>query len=347
MNDESIFVVTVSSGFEAQAKEEVQKIIPNAEVRSIFFKGNLLVKSNEDKDKIIATFRNAETKYIGRVYPVDSMIKISKGKESIMKLYEALIRLGKLQSGDKYLVRCRRRGSHSFSSNEVERELGALIGKATGATVNLRDPEKVVTVQIFQDIAFIGITDFENIIAKSLGVGRKYKKGERPFTRAEHKIREAIEAFNLKIDPDYEVLDLGASPGGWTKVLSSLAKRVVAVDPAELNPAVARLPNVVHLKCRAEEVPNDLGRFHLIVNDMNLNPSESARIMNQLADHLEEGGTALMTIKFVTRERRHISEAIEILKARYGDFRVKRLPHNRFETTLFMRKISGRYIGKK
>jgi len=47
-----------------------------------------------------------------------------------------------------------------------------------------------------------------------------------------------------------------------------------------------------------------------------------------------------MTMKFVTRNRKkHIEEAIQILEAQYVNFKVRRLPHNRFETTLFMQKI--------
>jgi len=54
---------------------------------------------------------------------------------------------------------------------------------------------------------------------------------------------------------------------------------------------------------------------------------------------LREGGTAIMTVKFVTRERRrHTCEAIEILEGAYTDFRVKRLPHNRNETSVYMHK---------
>jgi hypothetical protein len=42
----------------------------------------------------------------------------------------------------------------------------------------------------------------------------------------------------------------------------------------------------------------------------------------------------------VTRNRRrHVNEAIEILKTGYKDFKVKKLPHNKYETTLFLRKI--------
>jgi len=73
---------------------------------------------------------------------------------------------------------------------------------------------------------------------------------------------------------------------------------------------------------------------------MNLDPVESSKIMVNLADHLRNGGIAIMTIKFITKNRRkHVEEAIKILGDRYGVFQIKRLPHNRYETTVFMKKI--------
>jgi len=340
MRTKSMFIVTVSSGFESEAKKELEKLIPGVKFRNLFFKGNLLVESSKEEKEAIAKLREARTLYVGRVFPVDLEVKISSRKESIARLCEQISLLGKLKEGDTFIVRCRRRGRHCFSSGEVERELASMLEEATGAVAELKSPKKMVVIQIFQNLAFVGVTDLENVLVKRIKVFRKYEKGERPFTRAEHKIKEAIEAFNLRIEKDFEILDLGAAPGGWTKVLSGLAKKVVAVDPADLNPAVTALPNVVHIKCKAEEIPDDVGGFHMITNDMNLNPAESARIMVDLADRLRKDGIAVMTVKFITRNRkRHIDEAVEILKTKYKNFRIKKLPHNRYETTLFMQKI--------
>ncbi|MCS7120781.1 MAG: THUMP domain-containing protein [Nitrososphaerota archaeon] len=332
------FVVTTSSGFEREARKEIESLIPGVKVTTTHFKGTLIAECY-DGGRFLDAVKGAETKFIGKVYPVDASINITKEAESVNLIFEELMCLGKLKSGEKFSVRCFRRGSHNFSSAYVERELGSLLQVATGATVNLSDPEKVVIVQIFQEKAFLGIVKSEDIIVKRIAVARKYRRGKRPLTRAEHKIREAIESFGIIIEPSFEVLDVGAAPGGWTKVLAEKARRVVAVDPADLHPSIANLPNVTHLKCKAEEIPAGIGKFHMIVNDMNLDPAESARIMVRLSEHLVDGGSALMTVKFVSRERRrHISEAIRILEEAYRDFVVKRMPHNRFETTIFMRK---------
>jgi 23S rRNA (cytidine2498-2'-O)-methyltransferase len=334
----SAFIVSTSAGFERSAKREIQSLIPEAKVQTLFLKGNLWVKCPQGENDIVTRLREASTTYIGRIFPVDEKVKISSSNESVPILCRRVQLLDKLKTGDTFIVNCNRRGTHDFSSKDVERGLGAFLERETGATANFKSPEKTVVVQIFQDIAFIGVTKTENLLKKAIGVFRKYPPGERPFTRAEMKIREAIEVFNVKIHPDFEILDVGAAPGGWTKILSNLGKRVVAVDPADLHPSVASLPNVTHLKCRAEEIPRPLGLFHMLTNDINVEPSESARIMIGLADLLRKDGIAMMTVKFVTRNRkRHVQEAIRILEEKYVDFKVKKLPHNRYETTISMR----------
>ncbi len=330
----------MSAGFEAEAGREIEELITEAKVKTLFFKGNLLLESPLEARAVITKLKEAQTIYIGRVFPVDSKLEISSNRESIARLRDQVLLLGRLGTRDTFLVRCKRRGSHNFSSQDVERELGSFLERDTGAIVNLETPKKIVTVQIFQNLAFVGVTEFENVLVKHVQVFRKYAKGERPFTRAEHKIKEAIEAFNPGIEAEFEVLDIGAAPGGWTKVLAGLAKRVVAVDPADLDPSVATLPNVTHLKIRAEDIPHDVGQFDLVTNDMNLSPTESAKIMVDLANCLKKDRFAIMTIKFITRNRKkHINDTIKILQTKYKKFQVKKLPHNRYENTLFMRKM--------
>jgi tRNA acetyltransferase TAN1 len=338
MKTGSKFIVTVPSGFEHEAKREIESLLPGSKVRSLFFKGNLLVESPLKEFEVVKKLKESETLYLGRVFPFDAKVAILPEKESIFGLFDLF--KGKLKPEDSFAIRCQRRGTHNFSSRDIERNLGLKLEETSNATVDLRNPKKVVIVQIFQNTAFVGLTDSENLIVKPIRVSKKYAKGERPFTRAEHKIKEALGTFNVEIKPNYEVLDLGAAPGGWTKVLAGSAKRVVAVDPAALDSEVEKLPNVVHLRCRAEELPNKAGLFDLVTNDMNLSPAESATIMVAVATYLKKGGFAIVTLKFVTRNRKkHVEEAIQILKAQYVNFKVRRLPHNRFETTLFMRKV--------
>lgn len=69
-----------------------------------------------------------------------------------------------------------------------------------------------------------------------------------PPNRAYLKLWEALMLLDRYPRPGETVLDLGASPGGWTYVMQSLGTQVTAVDKADLDPAIARLPRVTCLK---------------------------------------------------------------------------------------------------
>ena len=342
MEDESTFILTVASGFEKEAAEELKELLGNAKTHRLFFKGTLMVRTPQSEEDVVEKLKDAETRYIGRIFPYDIKVDISSDVASIARIQTEIKQLGKLSGENSFIVACKRRGSHDFNSRDVEVAVGSRLEEETGASVDFESPEKTVVVQIFQDRAFVGVTDTSNLLVKKITKFRKYEKGERPFTRAEFKIREAFMEFGINVDESHSILDIGAAPGGWTKHLATSAGRVVAVDPADLHHSILEYENVTHLRCRAEEVQRDIGPFHLITNDMNISPRESAEIMVALADILVDGGDALMTIKFVTRARkRHVKEAISILESAYEWFTVKRLPHNRNETTVYMVKKRG------
>lgn len=65
-----------------------------------------------------------------------------------------------------------------------------------------------------------------------------------PPNRAYLKLWEALTRLGRHPQPGETCLDLGASPGGWTWVLAGLGARVIAVDKAPLDPAIAALPGV-------------------------------------------------------------------------------------------------------
>lgn len=67
---------------------------------------------------------------------------------------------------------------------------------------------------------------------------------EGPPSRAYLKLWEALTRIGRWPAQGESCLDLGASPGGWTWALARLGARVVAVDKAPLDPAVAAMPEV-------------------------------------------------------------------------------------------------------
>lgn len=325
------YVVTCASGFEREAKQEILELLDHkVKVTSLHMKGLLLVIGAEKNSLDI--FKKSDPTYLAHFYPFDKEVKITKDVDSIEKIVETVLKLGIISETDTFAVRCERRGNHKFKSREVERAVGAKID----AKVDLKNPKITVVVQILQDIAYVGIINTEDILSKTLKVSKKYEV--RPVNRAEFKLREAIEEFKIELKSDWRALDIGASPGGWTQVLAEKVKEVVAVDSGELYSEVKKLSNVKHIKSRIENV-KDLGEFDIIVNDMNVNPVESSQMMCNLANNLKSEGIVVMTIKFVTANRKkHIEEAQEILSKKYKNINFKKLKHNKFETTAFMVK---------
>jgi 23S rRNA U2552 (ribose-2'-O)-methylase RlmE/FtsJ len=43
-------------------------------------------------------------------------------------------------------------------------------------------------------------------------------------------------------------VDVGAAPGGWTKLLAACCDRVIAIDPGALHADVVALPAVTHVR---------------------------------------------------------------------------------------------------
>jgi tRNA acetyltransferase TAN1 len=60
-----------------------------------------------------------------------------------------------IQSGDTFAIRTTRRGTHSFTSIDVNVRAGAAVKEATGAEVDLEEPTKPLYIEIFQDSAAI------------------------------------------------------------------------------------------------------------------------------------------------------------------------------------------------
>ncbi|MBL7478394.1 SAM-dependent methyltransferase [Legionella bononiensis] len=69
-----------------------------------------------------------------------------------------------------------------------------------------------------------------------------------PPNRAYLKLWEALFLLGKYPQPGDTVLDLGASPGGWTYVMQSLGATVTAVDKAKLDEKIAKLPGVHFLQ---------------------------------------------------------------------------------------------------
>ncbi len=338
--DEPTFIVTCASGREGDARRELVRILGPIETRPLFMKGNrlVIVPGGSARDAL-RKIRDAETETIARVLPVSVKATIGGGVEHMATLGEAAVRVCDLVEGDTFRVRCKRRGHHDFSSHAVERAVGIAVEAATPGEFIIDDHDHIVFVEIYQDWAFVACERVSDLVVKTITLQRVHAPGQRPLNRAESKLREALKYFRVDVGPHLRALDLGAAPGGWTKVLAELGAEVLAVDPGDLDPRVAAMPNVTHfagLSQQLDQLP-DIGPFGLITDDMNRDPDASAAMVLPLLRLLEPDGAVIMTVKFMSgRRHHHVADVLEILAPHFARHREQRMPHNAKETTLHL-----------
>ncbi len=295
----------------------------------------------EDMDTAIARLAEVETETVGRIVPLQAACPVDQSMDAVSVIAEASDLLPGPDPEAGFKVLCSRRGHHEWRSRDVETAVGKRIESRLGALAEYKNPEQIVAVEIFQDVAYLGVAWADEILHKEITRMRKWAPGQRPLNRAELKLREIIERYDLALSEDARALDIGASPGGWSKVLSEHVAEVWAVDPGELDERVLSIPNVTHVRARAETLVDrdDTGVFDIVTNDMNMDPERSAQVLCDVAPLLKPGGTMVMTVKFMTRmRRRHSKEAQDILSRCYEGFEVGRVKHNAKEATIVGRR---------
>lgn len=104
-----------------------------------------------------------------------------------------------------------------------------------------------------------------------------------PPNRAYLKLWEALTLLEKKPRPCDRVLDLGASPGGWTYVMQSLGAKVTSVDKSPLDPKIARLPNIQYLQESAFAIdPLKLEHtYDWVLSDVACYPDRAYQLINR------------------------------------------------------------------
>lgn len=207
-----------------------------------------------------------------------------------------------------------------------------------GFACNNQYPKQVISYVVLNDKIYLGLGNPKlNLSDWTLGM-RRYQKYENQISRAEFKLLEAIETFEIDLSNYKNALDLGAAPGGWTKVLLEKDLEVTAVDPAKLE---IKSEKLTHYKGLAEEfIKSSIGKqkFDVIVNDMKMDVLNSAEIMVEMANKLNKDGIIIMTYKLPkNKSKGKILDGNRILLEKYEILGIKQLFHNRNEVTVILK----------
>ncbi len=213
--------------------------------------------------------------------------------------------------------------------------------KDKGHICRTNDPDYIISIYIDESRAYFGLSEAYQNMSGWPGGMRRYAMREDTISRAEFKLLEALEYLSEDIHPG-RALDLGAAPGGWTKVLADKGFLVTAVDPAELDSRVLSNPNVRHFKGLAQDFASSGDhRFDLMVNDMKMEVGQSVDIMLGCCGFLIEGGLGIITFKLAKKNKvAAIKKGLSALSERYEVLMAKQLFNNRSEITVVLRKKS-------
>lgn len=358
MKQDDLLLVTAHAEFLEAAIAELQRLDKRLKCDSILG-SEVALCSAPDVPALMRTAVKVRPTFVRHLAPVQAIIDLSNTEQDIGAIALAIAELptfALLERGQRFAVQTRfvhsiheggqqaSRVKHPYTGGQLNQQLAAAIAEETGAIEAVKKPQVVVSVLCTAETCYLGISTAEENLSAWPGGARHFAQTPEQISRAEFKLLEALEIFGVSLPAEELVLDLGAAPGGWTRLLLEAGLSVVAVDPARLDVRLANAPRLEQYHGYAESFLEEAIRRHkkfdVIVNDMRMDAREAARLLGQAARCLRTGdGFVLSTLKLphATREIDPLAtlrEALNILRKHYGIVEARQLFHNRQEVTV-------------
>jgi 23S rRNA (cytidine2498-2'-O)-methyltransferase len=339
------WIVTADEGSLDLALKELYAVDAKVTVEKEFAPGVLLVNGTVSFADVTAAWEEHPPIFVRHICPVQSVLTVDVGADW-RALLEVLVTgeiLPYLEDALPFSVQCRTFSHANLKPFEVNQLIADIGVEQFGLTLDVREPQQVISVVVRADpdeppVFYVGASVARHNLSDWAGGMRRFAREEGQISRAEFKLLEAIDVFGLELPARGTVLDLGASPGGWTRVLRNFEQYVTAVDPGDLDPRLAKDRGVRHKRMTAEAyLDSEPDPFDIIVNDMRMDGRDSARLMTSYARLLYPHGWALMTVKLPEQKRETILEhTFAILRNAYTIAGARQLFHNRSEITVWL-----------
>ncbi|MEV6271082.1 SAM-dependent methyltransferase [Kribbella sp. NPDC051936] len=210
----------------------------------------------------------------------------------------------------------------------------ALAGR--GVAVTRSGQEYVVSCFVGRKAILLGLNRRADSLSDWPGGRMRLARGDERVSRSEFKLEEAIATFGLELPAHGKAVDLGAAPGGWTRILRQHGQEVWSVDPGALDPRLRGDRRIHHEATTAGRFfAANRVRFDVVVNDMRMDQVTSARMMLDAAGHLRRNGLAIVTLKGGGRNPLDgARRGLDVLREQYDVRHARQLHHNRNEITV-------------
>ena len=124
---EDILILNIKNALEKHGK--------NARIKNIY--GRFLAESEKNLDEELK-----------KVFGIVSFSPCFKSPSDLAEIKKMSLHIANLKKVETFAIRCNRTGEHSYSSKDVEKEVGALIVEKFGNRVDLTKPDKTIWIDV-------------------------------------------------------------------------------------------------------------------------------------------------------------------------------------------------------
>lgn len=344
-------LVSVSPDYREAAFIQLRQVFPGAKLERVGPDAGVVNEAGisiEDLAEVCRSNRVVFVRHLAQIRSVFAIADVMSLGDAVLDAAEAIISTlpnqGRSQPISLQLWTSGQQPCDSVARPDLmRRHIVSALGGA-GWSIQRSASPQTLSILFAEDRAYLGLNSREDGLSDWPGGRVGLARSDERISRSEFKLEELFQTYPLDFPPDATALDLGASPGGWTRIMRRLGARVTAVDPGKLDSRLAEDPGVEWISAtvggyltRAE------ARFDVILNDMRMPADLSVDAMLCAGKLLRPKGIFIMTLKLagsvapsasvriVERSLRRLERGFDVLFAR-------QLFHNRHEVTIVGRK---------
>ena len=312
----------------------------------------LLVETPLDFEDFSGRFDGLNSIFIRHLMPVDFEVALTGTEADFAAICALLPQLAQLLNPSmSFSVQSRILGTGKLPYRKVvlNETLSQALEQSTGAAMDCRVPEQVISIICTPTVAYVGVSETYQNRSAWPGGKHRFKREDDQVSRAEFKLLEAMNVFRAELPTSGKALDIGASPGGWSRLLAERGLQVDAVDPGDLDVRLKGNKRITHLRKRIQDYNPGPKYFTTIVNDMKMDARDSVEIMLRFAEKLSPGGIAVITLKLpimgpsiaaAKKTLEMVRSDLDRLATGYEIIGARQLYHNRSEVTVVMTSLS-------
>lgn len=254
-------LVTCRLGFEKIVASYIRELDENLEVTPApyGFLGLVLVSGARDKSEL-AKLVLERVPEVERVYVVEGYSRASL--DEIVSVVRDIVK-GRISADETFAVRTTRRGRHEFTSIDVNIAVGSAVREVTGASVDLENPDKIVSIQIVQDHAYISVIS-----------GREQPRKMRPYKYPMYRIfRQFTVAHEPYLGPRDAAYNMGVRVGREVQTYEVGELIVTPIGRVEAEPLMEFLRGLMEgiesrFEVQARSYGREVHRVKVMVQDM-------------------------------------------------------------------------------